>query len=61
MDKEDLYAMDLHETIGNHHSRFNITRVPGGWIYDTWGETGEAGIAVFVPYHEEFNPDRQPG
>ena len=48
--------MKLHETVdlGLH---YQVIRVPGGWIYHSWGETAEAGIGVFVPYNDEFHPD----
>ena len=48
-----LYNMDLHETIDIGDQGIIVTRVPGGWIY----ETGYARqTRVFVPYNDEFLP-----
>jgi hypothetical protein len=49
MNSNELFNMKLHETktIG----KFDITRVPGGWIYRFF-ETRPT--AVFVPLSNEF-------
>lgn len=48
-----LYKLNLHETIKIPDINANITRVPGGWIYRLpISETDDA--AVFVPYCEDM-------
>ena len=48
-----LYGMFLGETWDvNDYSRY--LRVPGGWIYEDWGDDGVDPIAVFIPYSNEF-------
>jgi len=46
----DIYAMKLHDTL-NTEGNINITRVPGGWIYNYVMRN----YTVMVPYHDEFN------
>lgn len=53
---KDIYELKLHETIdimkdnGFPDLKMQITRVPGGWIYNA----GAYMNPVFVPYNEEF-------
>ncbi len=46
----DIYSMKLHDTL-NTDSNINITRVPGGWIYNYVMRN----YTVLVPYSDEFN------
>ena len=47
-----IYDLGLHEVLLDMSSRTTIIRVPGGWIYKTWGD--DLMSAVFVPWDEEF-------
>ena len=53
--KKTLYTMDLceHLQIGT----IEITRVPGGWIFSKFQETGTGNFqtsSVFVAYNNEY-------
>lgn len=47
---KDIYDMELHEFITPENTGTYIQRVPGGWIYSYTEEN----MAVFVPFHNEF-------
>lgn len=47
---DDIYTMKLHDTL-NTEGNINITRVPGGWIYNY----AMRNYTVMVPYNDEFN------
>lgn len=48
MEKEKtIYELDLHEEL--HKDRFTITRVSGGWLYESL-----VGLVAFVPFSTEF-------
>lgn len=48
-----IYDMRLHETLSL--SRYlEVTRVPGGWVYELYDPCSEATTAVFVPFDNEF-------
>lgn len=51
---KSVYELKLHEsvTISNKNRIYTVTRVPGGWLYES-----NNGIA-FVPYTDKFIPDR---
>ena len=54
-ESEGLYGLELHAFIKS--SGFYITRVPGGWIYETYADgNGWCDIvtSVFVPFNNEF-------
>lgn len=55
MNEHDVfYNMKLHENINTNS--FLITRVPGGWIYQFFGDS-DSGFnvsSVFVPFNNEF-------
>ncbi|MCH9712522.1 MAG: hypothetical protein K0U20_07875 [Proteobacteria bacterium] len=49
---DDIYRMELNETI--ECKGLYITRVPGGWVYDS-----DQNSACFVPYNEEFKKEHK--
>lgn len=54
--KDVLYQMELGQRIdsgdkGKYGFAWEITRVPGGWIYSCPAGQGHS---VFVPYSDEF-------
>ena len=52
---EDIYKMALHDNLENKYQ--DIVRVPGGWVYVFYADSGTGGYNVsscFVPYSEEF-------
>ena len=52
MSKKSIYDLELHEDI--RISYWNIIRVSGGWIYETWNENDTSISSCFVPYSDEF-------
>ena len=58
MKKEEIYKMKLHEVIELKLgvTNFIITRVAGGWIYQTYNFSfSGGGVAnIFVPFSNEF-------
>ena len=57
MEKIDLFEMDLHEQIMIEEISWEITRVPGGWIYrHKFGE-----MCCFVPLNNEFSRKHRRG
>ena len=55
MEISKLYKMRLHEVI--YTDNFEITRVPGGWIYarlNYENERVENSLSCFVPFNNEF-------
>ncbi len=50
---EKIYSMKLHE-IFKIQEYFYVTRVPGGWIYESTKSTGSFISSTFVPYDTEF-------
>jgi hypothetical protein len=55
--EKTIYDLALHESIGinNDNGRIWVTRVPGGWIYETPNGDDQFSC-VFVPFHHEFSP-----
>ena len=54
---KSLYELKLHETAG--FDQHVITRVPGGWLYrQAYSCTLPP---VFVPFSDEFSPDKIKG
>ena len=57
-----LFSMALHEVrqldFPGKDEKLLITRVPGGWIYQTTFQTQKrlTATAVFVPLNSEFSP-----
>lgn len=51
---KDIYTIELHESI-KLSDKVAITRVPGGWIYSG------TRTATFVPFSDEFSPDKLKG
>ena len=57
MSDVDIYKMKLHEIIVIEDEMLRITRVAGGWLYETipfneWGH-----CITFVPFNNEFMKD----
>jgi len=53
MIEDNIYTLILNETV--LINGFNITRVPGGWIYQKTNPFNDASSPlVFIPYNEEF-------
>ena len=52
MDMDKLYALGLHESmeVNTGPCTYWITRVPGGWLYDTYRLDCNAMTSTFVPY-----------
>ncbi len=48
-----IYTLELHESVWV--APFTITRVPGGWIYQTWSykQDNHADSGVFIPFNKE--------
>ena len=53
MNDKDIYSLGLHERI-NIYAGFDVVRVPGGWVYNTYDIDIKTGSSVFVPYENEF-------
>ena len=51
----DIYNLGLHDSI--LLDAINIFRVPGGWIYESYGKNDER-AAIFVPFNDEFKPKK---
>lgn len=53
----EIYKMKLHDVFNPENLQLSIIRVPGGWIYESFNDTGMGGYegsCVFVPYNNEF-------
>ena len=58
---DEIYKMKLHQTIvkyteaesGQESVKFNITRVPGGWIYTTFAYN-QSIVQTFISFDNEF-------
>ena len=50
-----IYDLKLHEHLTLSQG-FDVTRVPGGWLYQEWVDNGDTTTlsSTFVPYHDEF-------
>ncbi|WP_267739633.1 hypothetical protein [Myroides injenensis] len=63
-DEKTIYDLKLHESL-KFRSRisesslltFNVTRVPGGFIYQNY----DRNAVIFVPYNEEFKENTNKG
>ena len=59
MSEKTIHDLKLHETLrGVADGNYVVTRVPGGWIYDSWrynalDDRWEAYATVFVPFVQE--------
>ena len=51
--KTNVYDLELHEGIVIDQT-LHVTRVPGGWIYETPSNEEGFYTPVFVPYSNEF-------
>lgn len=55
-----IYDLELHESMTvNDMTDFIVTRVAGGWIYETKGaedlnRPDRDSHFIFIPYHSEF-------
>ena len=47
-----LYSMKLHDTL--FYDDFQVTRVPGGWLYSKSDIVGKVLDSVFVQFNNEF-------
>jgi len=58
---EKLYDLELHEQykIGCN-SEWNVTRVPGGWIYTYHRLDAGQMNSIFVPFDNEYIPNILP-
>ena len=60
MPDKTIYDLKLHEYIHTEGNNIYVTRVPGGWIYETinseinMGENNNIYRPVFVPFNNEF-------
>lgn len=60
--EKTIYDLALHESLSTNNGMHAVTRVPGGWLYECWRhvpgalDTYEPFAAVFVPFHNEFQP-----
>lgn len=64
--QKNIYDLDLHETLfvteeiqfpnvqGVTEKKYEVTRVPGGWIYSFEYPMYRESPIVFVPYTDEF-------
>lgn len=60
VEDESIYNLDLHEwlNIRTSSTSTSILRVPGGWIYyNKMFEDGKK-TGVFVPFDNEFMPEK---
>ena len=61
MESEILYDMELHHSI-DINDDLSVIRVPGGWLYSYIIQNEKYEVVTssssFVPYHEEFRPNR---
>lgn len=52
-----IYDLKLHETVATDNGLLAITRVPGGWIYESWRHKSDGDYepfaTVFVPFVRE--------
>lgn len=58
-DTDSLYNMKEGSVLNT--GLYEILRVPGGWIYSRFEETGTGGYSIsscFVPFNNEFQPSR---
>ena len=58
---QTIYDLQLHERVSTNNGMHSVTRVPGGWIYESWRrrlptDDYEPYACVFVPFHNEFQP-----
>ncbi len=56
---KDIYELELHEQEYVAGGDMKVVRVPGGWIYKTFGHDGSIN-GTFVPFDNEFmaSPER---
>lgn len=54
IDPYKIYEMKLHDQINFEDKFVQVTRVPGGWLYDCYFTDNETSNAVFVPFDNEF-------
>jgi hypothetical protein len=55
--EKDLYSIKLNEQIVMPRTgpiEWDVTRVPGGWIYSYVRLDSQQMMSVFVPYNNEF-------
>ena len=52
--KDNIYLLDLHETLILYNGEMIITRVAGGWIYEIRKPQANLLELVFVPFNNEF-------
>lgn len=62
---KSMYDLELNETLPAEMQwglRTDITRVPGGWIYQSIIRAYNGGdthlVPVFVPFNNEFKPSQ---
>jgi hypothetical protein len=53
---KNIYNLKLHETLSI--SGFEITRVPGGWIYIKRYRINIPDIMTFIPFNNEFQEEK---
>ena len=55
--EKTIYELSLHETIeikGSIGGKFEVTRVPGGWVYAFEYPGFHQSPIVFIPFDKEF-------
>ena len=64
--EKTIYELDLHETLtveekvtplfdgATDIKKYEVTRVPGGWVYSFEYPGFRQSPIVFVPYHSDF-------
>jgi len=55
-EEKTIYDLKLHDSMETKGgaTRFTVTRVPGGWIYENYRLDAGQMTATFVRYHNEF-------
>lgn len=67
--EKTIYKLKLHETLlveekfENSNEikvtkTYEVTRVPGGWVYSFEYPAFRQSPVIFVPYNSEFDPDK---
>ena len=52
---DEIYTINLHERL--NFGDYELVRVPGGWIYTRFSDSGTGGYhtsSVFIPFNNEF-------
>lgn len=55
--EDNIYNLELHNATKVDNNLI-ITRVPGGWIYESLTKELNSISSTFVPYNEEFKDNQ---